>query len=39
MGIADVDESGTIDKKEFQAFIKKLDPSIDNDRCDEIFNG
>jgi Ca2+-binding EF-hand superfamily protein len=38
MGIADVDESGTIDKKEFSTFIKKLDKEIDDGKCDEIFD-
>ena len=36
MAIADVDESGTIDKKEFSAFIQKLDPETKN--ADEIFD-
>ena len=37
MEIADIDESGTIDKKEFAVFVKKLDKSVDDDKCNEIF--
>ena len=38
MEIADIDESGTIDKKEFAVFIKKLDKDTSDDKCEEIFN-
>jgi Ca2+-binding EF-hand superfamily protein len=37
MEIADIDESGTIDKQEFAVFVKKLDKSVDDDKCNEIF--
>ena len=38
MEIADIDESGTIDKKEFSLFIKKLDKETSDDKCEEIFS-
>ena len=37
MEIADIDESGTIDESEFKAFVRKLDPSINPDKCLSIF--
>ena len=38
MEIADVDESGTIDKNEFAVFIKKLDKNTEDDKCNTIFD-
>ena len=38
MDIADIDESGTIDKSEFETFIKKLDKSTEDDKCNTIFD-
>jgi|TARA_B110001469_G_C9623705_1_gene311093 Ca2+-binding EF-hand superfamily protein len=38
MEIADVDESGTIDKSEFAVFIKKLDKNTEDDKCNTIFD-
>jgi Ca2+-binding EF-hand superfamily protein len=37
MEIADIDESGTINKTEFAAFIKKLDKAMDDDKVNGIF--
>lgn len=38
MEIADVDESGTIDKAEFAEFLQKLDKDMDQAKCDELFD-
>jgi len=38
MEIADINESGTIDKTEFAIFIKKLDKSTEDDKCNTIFD-
>ena len=37
MEIADINESGTIDKTEFAVFIKKLDKAMDDDKVNGIF--
>jgi len=37
MDIADIDESGTINKTEFSTFIKKLDKAMDDDKVNGIF--
>jgi len=38
MDIADVDESGTIDKSEFAEFLQKLDKDLEQSKCDELFD-
>ena len=38
MDIADIDESGTIDKAEFSEFILKLDATLEADKITEIFD-